>query len=182
VIGAVRWVAVTVPAFALVGGMLHFPGSPDDAGWESGGFGFVFGAVTGLLIGSVQLLALRGLLPRPSRWLIATAIGLGVTHGLGDGLPSSAGYLPVALGGLVTGTLQAAVLRRRWWLVATAAAFVVGILGGHAIIAAANVPNDLPADWTRRHTIVALATGIAYAAFTAPLFVERTWAATRPPA
>lgn len=61
--GAVRWVAITVPAFVLLGGFLHFPGILGDAGWEPGGFGFVFGAVTGLLIGSAQLFVLRGLLP-----------------------------------------------------------------------------------------------------------------------
>jgi len=106
---AVRWVVVTVVAYVVVGGILHFPGSLDDVGLEPGPL--AFGAVTGLLIGGAQLFALRGLLAQPWLWPVATSAGMAITHGTGDGLSPAAGYLPVAIvAGIAVGVLQAAVL------------------------------------------------------------------------
>ena len=165
------WVAVSVAAFLLVGGALHFPGTLDDVGFEIGPL--IFGGVTGLLIGAVQLAALRGMLARPWLWPVATAIGIAITHGLGDGVSTTTGYLPVAVvGGLATGALQAAVLRRPLWAVATACAFVLGIAGGHALAFALGFNSIFPDDATARAVIIVVLTAVLYALFTAPLVAQ----------
>ena len=165
------WIGLTVIGYALVGTILHFPGSLDDVGPEPGPL--VFGAVTGLLIGAVQLPALRGSGPRVWLWPLATAAGIAVTHGLGDGLPSGAGYLPVAVGGGVAlGVLQALVLRSPAWPVVTAIAFVVGIVGGHALAVELGFGSIFEEDTFPRHGIMAALTGAIYAAGTAPLFAR----------
>ncbi len=72
-------------------------------------------------------------------WVLATAIGWGVGGPVGVALSSSkniivTGYLGVALGGILAGALQWAVLRPQvneagWWVLASvAAAAVVGVL------------------------------------------------------
>lgn len=168
---AARWVVVTIAGYLFVGGALHFPGTLDDVGPEIGPL--ILGAVTGLLIGAAQLIALRRLLPRPWLWPLATAVGLAITHGMGDGVSTQTGYLPVALvGGVATGVLQAAVLRQPWWVVATAGAFVIGIAGGHALAFQIGFSSQFDDDMTSRYAILLGLTAVLYALFTAPLIAQ----------
>ena len=166
------WLGLTVLGFVLAAG-LHFPGTLDDVGFQPGGF--EIGAVTGLVIGAIQLVVLRGVMRPLWLWPIVMAAGIAVTHGLGDGLSEDVGYLPVAVGGgLATGVLQAVALRQTWWAIATCAGFVIGIAGGAPLTAALGF-QDLT-----RHVIMSAATGLAYAGLTAPLLL-RKWAALRLP-
>jgi len=165
------WIGVTVASVVVIGGVLHFPGTLDDVGFEVGPL--ILGGVTGLLIGAAQLLALRGSLARPWRWPVVTALGIAITHGMGDGVSTTTGYLPVAVvGGLATGALQAAVLRRPLWAVATACAFVVGIAGGYALAFALGFNSIFPDDAAARAAIIVGLTGVLYALFTAPVFAQ----------
>ena len=166
-----QWVAGTIAGFLIFGSALHFPGSLDNDPWAPSAF--VLGALTGFLVGALQLFALRGALSRPWLWPIATAVGIAITHGLGDGMPTSAGYLSVAFGGgIATGVLQAMLVRQPWWAVAATSAFVVGIVGGWSIAVAAGVGSIFEEDWLPQHAIMSGLTGVLYAASTAPLFTR----------
>ena len=165
------WIGVTFAGVVVVGGALHFPGTLDGVGLEVGPL--ILGGVTGLLIGAAQLVALRGMLAQPWLWPVATAVGMAITHALGDGVTESTGYLPVAVvGGLATGVLQAAVLRRPLWVVATAAAFVIGIARGYALAFALGFNSIFSEDATARQVIVVGLTAVLYALFTAPVFAQ----------
>lgn len=169
--GAGRWIAVTVLAYVVFAGALHFPGSLDDVGPEVGPL--IFGAVTGLLIGGVQLIALRGRLAHRWRWPVATALGMAVTHGVGDGLSTEVGYLPVAIvAGLAVGGCQAVVVRRGTWAVATALALGVGIFGGQQLAYAMGFNSIFEQDVTARHVIMTVASAVLYALCTAPIFAR----------
>ncbi|MEP7002915.1 MAG: hypothetical protein ABI888_00080 [Chloroflexota bacterium] len=158
---ALAWVGLTVFGFLVVGTVLHFPGSLDDQG-PLAPSGLMFGTVTGLLIGAIQLPALRGRLTRPWLWPLAMAGGLAITHGLGDGGNYASGWVPVGvLGGIAAGALQALVLRQPWWGVLTALAFALAIPGGEAL-----------GDAASRHVIVSAATGLLYALATVPLLAR----------
>ena len=168
---AVRWVVVTVVAYVVVGGILHFPGSLDDVGLEPGPL--AFGAVTGLLIGGAQLFALRGLLAQPWLWPVATSAGMAITHGTGDGLSPAAGYLPVAIvAGIAVGVLQAAVLREPLWAPAAAAGLAIGIFGGYNLAYALGFNSIFDDDALARHAIMTGLSAILYALFTAPIFAR----------
>lgn len=169
--GAVRWVVVTVPAYVVIAGILHFPGSLDDVGPEPGPF--IFGAVTGLLVGAVQLFALRGMLARPWLWPLATAVGMGVTHLTGDGLSPAAGYLPVAIvAGIAVGALQALVLRQALWAPAAAAGLAIGIFGGYNLAFAIGFNSIFDDDALARQGIMTGLSAVLYALFTAPIFAR----------
>jgi hypothetical protein len=164
----IAWISLTVAGFLLAGTLLHFPGSLDDDPWAPSAF--VLGALTGLAIGGLQLLAIRQVLRRPWAWPVATGLGIAITHGLGDGVSAAVGYLPVALiGGIATGVLQAGALRTPLWAVATAAAFVVGIIGGHALAVELGFGSIFDEDVFPRHAIIAGLTGVLYALLTASL-------------
>ena len=165
---AAVWAGLTVAGFALFGIGLHFPGSLDDAGPEPGPV--VFGAVTGRLIGALQLPALRGIARPLWAWPLATAAGIGITHGLGDGLSQQAGYLWVALiGGLATGAFQSAVLREPIWVPAVLLAFGVGILGGYQLAYAMGFSSIFDQDAFARHIAMSIAAGVAFAIATWPI-------------
>lgn len=167
----VWWVVVTIPAYVIIGGILHFPGTLDDVGLEPGPF--VLGAVTGGLIGGAQLLVLRGWLARPWLWPLATAAGMAITHGTGDGLSQDVGYLPVAIvGGLAVGILQAAVLREPLWAVATFAALTIGIFGGYTLAFGLGFNSIFDADAIARHAVITGLSAVLYAGCTAPLFAR----------
>ena len=166
-----RWVVVSVPAYVIFGGLLHFPGSLDNVGLEPGPL--VFGAVTGLLIGGTQLIALRGMLARPWQWPLATAAGMAITHEIGDGLSPDVGYLPVAIvGGIAVGILQAAVVRQPLWAVTTAAALTIGIFGGYTLAFAVGFNSIFDDDALARQAIMTGLSAVLYALFTAPIFAR----------
>lgn len=105
----VLWSLATILGYVFAGLATHFPGSfPVGSGvvttFNSGAalFGLVIGTVGGLAIGTLQWLVLRSWLGITWPWLAATAVAVGLTHALGDGLPSSFEWSPLAVaGGLV---------------------------------------------------------------------------------
>ena len=149
--------------FAGVGG--HFPGSfPVGSGVvatfdaSAAATGLIFGAVTGLVIGTLQWLVLRAWLGVAWPWLVATALAVAVTHALGDGLPSSWEYPPIAVvGGLVMAGSHWLALRgrpdRRVLAIASGAAFAFGVMLG----VAAGDPRS--ADWQTAHLVASAVAG-----------------------
>ncbi|HEV2251046.1 MAG TPA: hypothetical protein VGT60_11130 [Candidatus Limnocylindria bacterium] len=163
-----RWPIVTVPAYVIAGGALHFPGSLDAVGLEPGPL--ALGAVTGLLIGAAQLVALRGVLLHPWLWPLATAAGMAITHAAGDGLSAAAGYLPVAIvGGIALGVSQGAVLRQPLWVLATAAGLFIGIYGGYTLAFGLGFNSIFEQDALPRHASMTGLSAALYALFTAPI-------------
>jgi hypothetical protein len=94
---------------------------------EAAAFGLFIGGVFGLLIGALQWLVLRVWLGVPWTWMLATALGIAVTHALGDGLSPSWSYPPIAV---VGGVVMAGAL----WLVLRGSAHraLLSIVSGSA--------------------------------------------------
>ena len=113
-ISGLAWiVAVTL---GLVGGgfIFHFPGSYGEPGWNVGAaiFGFVLGALNGLVVGVLAWAALR--LPRRTgkSLLGAMVLIVGGTHAFNDGSSTQAPFLLMqALAGLIAAGTPAWILR-----------------------------------------------------------------------
>lgn len=158
------WFGVSSLGFVLAA-LLHFPGTLDGVGLELGPF--IIGGVTGLVIGSMQVGLLRDLGRLIWLWPLATAFGFAATHGIGDGVTTEVGYLPVALiGGAATGALQAALLRRPAWAFATTGAFLIGLLGAPPLATVLGTTELV------RQMVITGAVGVAYAALTVPLLKQ----------
>jgi hypothetical protein len=133
--GVILWTVLTMLGVFLAMG-LHFPGDMGVSRLDrgelnlSGGLlGFVFGAVTGLMIGGAQALAARDWLPNMRAWLLLNAAGYGLVHALADAVPFRP--LPIVAGGLIVPlaqylALRPALLRPRLWLPLSAAAWWLG--------------------------------------------------------
>ncbi len=168
---AALWIGLTVTGFFVGGTALHFPGTLDDVGF--GRTGLVLGGVTGLVVGSLQLVALRGIARPLWAWPLATAAGTAITHALGDGLPQAGGYLWVALGGgLALGVFQAAVLRTPAWVPAVLLSFVIGIVGGYQLAFAIGFNSRFEQDALARQVAMNVATGVAFALLTWPILAR----------
>jgi hypothetical protein len=76
--------------------------------------GFIFGAVSGLIISSLQWLILRSWTPRARLWIPLNILGFGLVHTLNDAVT----YLPLPLplllviGGILVGIPQAIAFRQ----------------------------------------------------------------------
>ena len=167
------WLIASLIGCGLVGVMFHFPsGFPPNNGNEFNGGAFFGGAMQGVLSGIVagflQWLVLRRHIVGAGRWVLWTAIGLGIVHAFGDALPDPVALPIIGLvGGLALGGAQWFMLRhifdKAWlWPITTAVSWAVGINIGLVIIGAMGL-LDLP--WTPEvgatgHGIVGLAVGI----------------------
>jgi len=153
--------------FAAVG--THFPGSfPVGSGvvttfdTDAAVFGVFIGSFGGLVIGTRQWLALRSWLGITWPWLAATAVAVGVTHALGDGLPSSWDWPPLALaGGVVMAGAQWVALRARSDHARLALAS--GIVFGLAVIVGVAVADPRSADWQTAHIVAGAVAGAVVA-------------------
>ncbi len=185
------WVAATVAGCAIAGAIAHFPGSfPVGSGTQTefspsaATFGLVMGAVFALPLGVAQWLVLRRSLGVGKRWIGATALGVGVMHALGDGLPApwgwggagvADGWLAVgALGGLSIGLLQALAANGRlvvWtWIAGAAIAWPVGIaMGLWLAYAVGLMAQSGPAAWAQQHLLVGAVTGLIVGVLTGAL-------------
>jgi hypothetical protein len=135
------WVGLTLAGFFLTVGF-HFPTgfasatfNPRDIGIVSGLVGFVFGAVSGLIIASLQWMALKVWFPRARLWILPNVVGYGLVHGLGDAVP----YMPLVLvgGGIMLGVTQFVALRHAlsrsvFWIPVAAIAWYAGFQLGFA--------------------------------------------------
>jgi hypothetical protein len=141
------WVALTYVGFAMFGGN-HLqtvgptaPFDPSDIDASAASVGFLFGAVAGSIIASLQWIVLRSWAPRARAWIPFTALGFGLAHAFNDAVPYRPFDLPVILlaGGLVIGVLQSIALRhelpRKWvWVPVVALAWVLGFTAGIAML------------------------------------------------
>lgn len=151
--------------YLFAGSGTHFPGSfpvgsrvVTNFDVEAALFGLLIGTVGGLVIGTLQWLVLRSWLGIAWPWIVATAVAVGVTHALGDGLPSSWEWPPVAVvgGGVMAGAQSVAPRDRadRTLLVlASAAVFALAVIVGVA------VGDPRSADWRTAHIVAGAVAG-----------------------
>lgn len=187
----VAWVAATTVGLVVAGFIFHFPGSFGGLGtWNVSAaiFGLILGAISGVLVGLIQWIAL--LLPRRAggRLLLAMAIGVGVTHAVHDGAPNSVGLIGVpVIGGVAMLAAFAGPLgERRPIVLATCfLAWTGGLLLAEVVTKALGMPlEETPVGWATRHAmdglVVGLVWGIATVAVGLPAILDRREAAADP--
>jgi hypothetical protein len=182
------WVVATVAGCAIAGALGHFPGSfPVGSGTQAefspsaAAFGLVMGTILALPLGVGQWLVLRRVPGVGARWIAATALGIGLMHALGDGLPApwdwglaraADGWVAVgAIGGLGIGSLQALAARGRllaWtWIAASAIGWPFGIATGLWLADAAGLmAQSGPGAWAQQHLLVGVVAGLLAGALT----------------
>lgn len=168
----IRLIVATTLALGLVGFAFHFPGSSEVGSgldeWQPGAatFGFVLGSLSGVVVGIAQWLSLRPAVARPWPLVLPMIIGIGVTHALFDGMPTSAGRAAMALlGGIALAfALGIATLdRRRVAVVTWMVAWPAGIVLGYAVTGALGLPATAdPLGWATEHAIVGAVTGLVW--------------------
>jgi hypothetical protein len=102
-------------------GFLHMPGDGPPLAFSlqaldltAGLVGFVFGAVTGLMVGGLQWLALKLWLSKARGWILLNTLAFGLVHALNDaGLFNSlSSSLGLMIDGLIIGAAQAVAFRQ----------------------------------------------------------------------
>jgi hypothetical protein len=167
-----RWCTATTFGLALAGFGLHFPGSSEIGTgvdeWQGAAavVGSVMGAVSGVVTGTLQWAVLRSAGARWWRLAATMAIGIGVSHALADGAPTSLGRVVVAIAGACALTAAMAVLLRERQPL-TLAASIVGWAGGwilgYAITAALSLPQSADQiGWATEHTVVGIVVGLVW--------------------
>ena len=167
------WI-VTITVGLLVGGFaFHFPGSYGEPAFSVGAatFGFMIGAVNGLLLGILAWIALR--LPRSDagRVVLALVLIVGATHALNDG---SSTQIPFAVVQVIAGLAAAAVaawlldLRRPPDLAVVGGAWAVGLVVAGWSGDVIGLPlTQTPVGWAQDHAWDGLVTGLVWGAATA---------------
>ena len=174
------WLGVTVVGLTWAGWFGHFPfGFPTSGGTATLGsavVGAVIGTVGAAVVAIAQWLVLRRALAISAWWILATMAGIAVMHAVGDPLGDSGRVLLIspefalvaALGGLVIGSLQYAVLRSRlsraaWWIWASTASWAVGVMAGLALVVATGLGGSA---YREGHTLAGAVTGVFVGAVT----------------
>jgi len=175
----VGWILAALCSLFIAGAFFHYPsdfGSVYGARANISGapFGFILGAVTGLLFGLPQWILLRRFIRQARRWLLTTSIGLGIIHSLGDAFP----FAQYLIGATVLGAVVMSVMQRRllrgvvtqpnMWLVASIAGWVLGYLLAMRLLTASGL---LLRPWepnlgALQHAVFGSVQGLVYALIT----------------
>src|SRR5258706_9676761 len=110
-----EWILLTLVGLLLAGGA-HFPGAFGTTRFSlaaldlsSALVGFIFGAVSGLLIAGLQGFVLKAWGRSPRAWIALNALGYGLVHALADGFDSRP--LVIVGGGAILAVCQYLALR-----------------------------------------------------------------------
>src|SRR5262245_24234141 len=113
------WVGLTLVGFLLAGD-IHTQAigpttsfNPRDLDLDAALMGFLFGAVSGLIIASLQWLALKSWTPKARLWIPLNVVGFGLAHAFNDAVPYRPLDLPLlsVIGGAIIGMAQSLSLR-----------------------------------------------------------------------
>ena len=162
-----RWGVATTLGLVLAGFAFHFPGSFDSDTWriDAMAFGGVLGMVSGVVTGALQWASVR---PSRQGWrfILAMAIGIGVSHALADGAPTSIGTpaVAVASAGALTAAMALVLSERRpLTLAASLAGWAGGWIVAYAVTVALELPRGAdPTSWAIQHAVVGLVVGIIW--------------------
>jgi hypothetical protein len=183
---ALAWILAVTVGLVAGGFVLHFPGSYGESQISVGAgvFGFLLGAVNGLLVGAVAALALRLGRGGATRLMGATALAIGVTHALND---SSSTQLPFALVQLVAGAATAGAFAWRFTERRPSALAVIGVAWALGIVVAGwsgdriGLPlTETGLGWAQDHGWDGLVTGVIWATATAVIGVPASIRGWRP--
>lgn len=184
VIFLILWIVLTTISLALVGYIFHYPSSLP-ANWgtpyniSGAPFGFIIGAMSGLMLGVAQWVLLRRYIKNAKRWLLTTFIGLGVMHSIGDAFPFGQYLLGATiLSAVLMSVMQWRILRDvltrpSLWMTVN----IIGWTGGYLIgIWLLNVTRLFPRAWTptlgaTQHAVLGATQGLVYAIVTGIVFV-----------
>ncbi len=172
---ATRLAWVVAIALGLSGGgfAFHFPGSYGDSVLSVGAaiFGFILGAVNGLLVGVLVWIALRLSRRDGGRMLVAMSLIVGGTHALNDGSSTQLPFVLVQVAaGLVAVATAAWILRERRpaTLAIIGVAWTLGLVVGGWSGNALGLPlTETPVGWSQDHAWDGLVTGLVWGAGTA---------------
>jgi len=177
------WIVAVTLGLTAGGFAFHFPGSYGNSVLDpaAGLFGFLIGAVHGLVVGALIWMALRLSRPAGTRVLGAMVLIVGGTHALNDG---SSTQIPFVLTEGVAGLLAAGVLawrlgeRRLVVLAVGGLAWAIGILVAGWSGSAIGLPlTETPMGWAQDHgwdgLVAGLIWGIATAAVDLPRALRR---------
>lgn len=173
----ITWLTATLVGFVIAGPLGHFPGGENlglggsgSGSWQLGAAfgGFFIGAIFALPVGGLQWLVLRRRPRNPRWWALATALGIGVAHGIVDSAPLPIAYFaPLAAGAAVGASqmvaLRPGLLRAMTWVATSAVAWQVGLVAGAAVVAMLGVDESA---WPLRRALVAAVLGVVWAAAT----------------
>lgn len=174
------WIFAVTVGLVAGGFVLHFPGSYDESeiSAAAGVFGFMLGAVNGLLVGGIAAIALRLNRGSASRLAGAMALVVGVTHALNDG---SSTQIPFVLVQLVAGLAAAGAFawyfteRRPTAFVVVAVAWALGIVVAAWSGNSLGLPlTETGLGWAQDHAWDGLVTGLVWATATAVIGLPAT--------
>ena len=186
VVVGLAWILAVTLGLVVGGFVLHFPGSygESEVSVVAGVFGFLLGAINGLLVGGMAAIAIR--LDRRAATRLASAMALivGVTHALNDGSSTQVSFIVVEA---IAGVAAAGVFawrfgeRRPVVLVVIGASWAVGIvLAGWSGDRFGLPFTETGLGWAQDHGWDGLVTGLVWATATAVAGVPATLRTWRP--
>ena len=155
------WIVLTLIGFML-GLFLHFPGNAGFTRFDTSAaaFGFILGAISGLITAALQWIVLKPWFRSPWMWLALNAVGWGFVHALNDGILLQT-QLSFLLAAIMVALPQSIALRRHLtnaalWIPVAALAWFAGFQLGDTLYAGEDPGNLLVAG-----LVVGVITGLA---------------------
>ena len=161
------WAAATIIGLAIGGFAFHFPGSISPS-WDFSAliFGTLFGGVTGLMVGVLQGLALRGAVTGLGRHVWTMGVIVGATHGAYDGSRYPGAPLEIGAGIVAAGAVWLLLGERRAGVLAgVAIGWSAGLIVAARTTASLGMPwSETPVGWSTEHMVAGVVTGTIFAA------------------